>query len=271
MYRVGIIGYGVVGKGIAKLFGEDVTAIYDPETHPKLKDEKIKRTHMVVVCVPTNTAEDGESCDTSIVEETLLWLKRIKYKGIVLIKSAVVPSEIKKFTARYPKLKLVVSPEYMGESKYFTPYWKYPDPKDMKSHAWQIYGGEPEYTTYCVDIFKRKMSVDTIHVQTDIMTAALTKYMENSFFATKVTFVNEWYDIAKTYGIDFNELRECWLADTRINRNHTLVFPFDRGFGGRCFPKDTKAITKDAEKMGYSADLMKAMIKVNKKIRHGEK
>ena len=101
------------------------------------------------------------------------------------------------------------------------------------------------------------------------MTAALTKYMENNFFAMKVTFCNEWYDIAKQYGVDYNELRECWLADTRINRNHTLVFPKDRGYGGKCFPKDVKGIIKDVEKLGYSADLMKSVDNVNERIRNG--
>jgi Predicted UDP-glucose 6-dehydrogenase len=49
-------------------------------------------------------------------------------------------------------------------------------------------------------------------------------------------------------GVDWNELRELWLLDPRINKNHTLVFERDRGYGGKCFPKDVKAIIKDSEK-----------------------
>jgi UDP-glucose 6-dehydrogenase len=72
--------------------------------------------------------------------------------------------------------------------------------------------------------------------------------MENSFFATKVTFCNMWYDIATACGVDYNELRECWLADPRINRNHTLVFPKDRGYGGKCLVPDTNIFTAIGEK-----------------------
>lgn len=273
-YEIGIIGFGVVGKGVYNLFKEDVKAVYDPYVEksatPGVAREKsdFKDLDLVVVCVMTKEREDG-SCDTSIVEESLSWLHQMDFKGLVLIKSAVVPSKIKEFLKSFSGLRILVSPEYMGESRYFTPYWKYPDPVDMSSHTWQIFGGKKEDTSLCVDIFKRKMSVDTVFIQTDAMTASLCKYMENSFFATKVTFCNEWYNIASLYNIDYNELRECWLADPRINRNHTLVFPKDRGYGGKCFPKDVKAIIKDAKDMGYSADLMKSVDKTNEKIRNG--
>jgi len=268
LYKVGIVGYGIVGSGIGRLLGDYVVAIYDPKDNPlNSKKTDFKGLDLVIASVPTPTAPDGESCDTSIMESTLDWLNELKFEGVILIKSAVVPSEVKRFVLKYPKLRLCASPEYMGESKYFTPFWKYPDPTDMRSHTWQIYGGRKKDTSLCVDIFQRKMSVDTIHLQTNIMTAALTKYMENCFFATKVTFCNEWSFIAQIYGVNYNELRECWLADTRINRNHTMVFPKDRGYGGRCYPKDVKALIHDATKMGYTPELLKAVDRVNSKIR----
>lgn len=276
-YKVGIVGYGVVGRGIHRLLLRDVKAIYDPyvDSVPGFDLCFVKRTKesfadldLIVVCVMTKALDDG-TCDTSVVEESLEWINEFNKKAVILIKSAVVPSEIKRLYKKFKDMRLVVSPEYMGESKYFTPFWKYPDPKNMESHQWQIFGGKKKDTSLCVDIFKRWMSVDCIQLQTDIMTAALCKYMENNFFAMKVTFCNEWYDIAKSYGVDYNELRECWLADTRINKNHTLVFPKDRGYGGKCFPKDVKAIIKDAQKMGIRAELMEAVDKVNERIRNG--
>jgi len=287
-YRVGIAGYGVVGRGIHRLLKDDIECIFDPfvsddtiyeihsiydihGTDPRIKrrQEDFKGMDVSIVSVMTKANDDG-TCDTSIVEETVKWLSTINPKGVILIKNAIVPSKVRELVRTYPKAKIVVSPEYMGESKYFTPFWKYPDPQNMESHTWQIFGSDnKEWSSLCIDIFKRRMSVDTIQLQTTLMTAALTKYMENNFFAMKVTFCNEWYDIAQRYGVDYNELRECWLADTRINRNHTLVFPKDRGYGGKCFPKDVKGIIKDVEKLGYSADLMKSVDNVNERIRNG--
>ena len=270
-YHVGIIGWGVVGKGIQKLLGSDVVTIYDVLSAPQFDKDTLSVCHMVAVCVPTNSKKGEFACDTGNIRDALNRLKYIEFKGIVLIKSAVPPGEIRKLLADYQELRLVVSPEYMGESKYFTPPWKYPDPTDMRGHIWQVFGGLKRDTSVCVDIFKRKMGVDTVFIQTDIMTAALTKYMENCFFATKVTFCNEWYDIAKLYGVDYNELRECWLADPRINRNHTLVFPENRGYGGKCFPKDLRAIIADAIEQGYEPTLMKAVNETNEKIKQEAK
>ncbi len=283
-YQIGIVGYGVVGKGVHRLFKGEVEALYDPFVNDEGKklalelggrdyvfdNQKIFRgLDLVVINVPTNETKTGEA-DTSLVWQSLRWLMKVGFGGVVLIKSTTPPSQLKKMSQEYKKL--VFSPEYMGESRYFTPPWKYPDPVNMEAHTWQVFGGDRENTSLCVDIFKRKMGVDTVFWQVDLMTAGLTKYMENSFFAMKVTFCNEWFDIAKTYGVDYNTLRECWLADPRVNRNHTLVFPDSRGYGGKCFPKDTKAIIYDVSALGYKPELMKAMDKANKRFRkHNEK
>jgi len=280
MYKIGIIGYGVVGKGIHRLFKNEVLAIFDPFISDEGKrfakelggfdynfsnKKSFKDLDLAVISVPTNETVNGKA-DTSLVRDTLKWLSvDIKFKGVILIKSTTPPSELAELGKKYKRI--VFSPEYMGESKYFTPPWKYPDPVNMEAHTWQVFGGEKRDTSFCIDIFKRRMGVDTIFFQVDLMTAALTKYMENSFFAMKVTFCNEWFDIAKAFGVDYNQLRECWLADPRINRNHTLVFPESRGYGGKCFPKDTKAIIFDTEKEGYEPKLMKAMDKANRVFR----
>jgi UDPglucose 6-dehydrogenase len=270
-YKIGIVGYGYVGKAVAKLFKEDVKAIYDPNInenffYPEIGTEKssFHDLDMVVICVPTDEGRDGRA-DTSILEETIDWVFRFNPEGIILIKSTTPPATLKFLQDRFQNI--VFSPEFIGESKYYTPFWKYPHPTNLEMHTWQVFGGFKRVTSKCVDIFKRRMSVDTQYWQTDIVTASLAKYIENSFFAMKVTFVNEWCDIAEKLNVDWNELREWWLLDPRINRNHTLVFPKDRGYGGKCFPKDTRAIIKQMVDLGYEPELMIAMDKVNKKMR----
>lgn len=282
-FAVGIIGWGVVGKSLHKLFRELVIAVYDPFVRENnlaewLEKEKIegsttlntevefRRVDMAIVCVPTPTDTDGESCDVSFVDETLHWLEKLKYDGVVLIKSTIPPSELIRMSKEY-KLRICFSPEYIGMSKYATPPWKYPDPEDMKYHSWQIIGGKKEDTSTCVSIFQRKMSPDCQYFQVDLATASLAKYAENTYFALKVTFCNELYDICQKYGVDYNELRECWAADPRVGKFHTLVFPKDRGYGGRCYPKDTKAIIADSKKIGYVPELLVAVDKVNDKMR----
>lgn len=282
MYKIGIVGYGVVGKAIHRLFGDMVVAIYDPfiEFDPSvfkgLESDNVNNKDaftdldMVVISVMTKENKDG-SCDMSIVEDTAKWLSNeVGFEGVVLVKSTSLPLELERIKEQYD-LRLVFSPEYAGESKYFTPFWKYPDPVEMKYHTFQTFGGDPKDTSKCVDIFIRVMGPHVQYHQTDIKTAALAKYMENIFFATKVTFCNEFYDIAKAYGVDYNELRELWLLDSRISPMHTAVFPKDRGYGGKCYPKDLRALVTDVSKHGYYPRLLKSVDKVNEAIREESK
>ena len=89
------------------------------------------------------------------------------------------------------------------------------------------------------------------------------KYMENSYLALKVTFVNEFYEICRTFGADWHAVREGWLLDPRVERSHTAVFINQRGFGGRCLPKDVNAIAAAAVAAGYTPGLLQEVLASN--------
>jgi len=276
VFRIGIVGLGYVGIGMLRFFEDMVTAVYDPFITPENAEEvrglgyakgfDDKRAFgyldLAIVSVPTNTAKDGESCDASIVEESVKWLTEINPHLLILVKSAVVPNEIERIKDQY-KARLVISPEYLGEGKYFVPFWKYPDPVHMKYHTFQIFGGDKKDTSECVDIFVKKGGPNVNFYQADLKTVALCKYAENVWGAMKVTFCNELYEIAKAFGVDYNELRELWTADSRVEKMHTAVFRKARGFSGKCFPKDLKAIVKASTDAGYEPKLLKQIIERN--------
>jgi UDPglucose 6-dehydrogenase len=256
--KIAIVGYGVVGKGMFKLLqSRHELVVYDPQSQPDKK--KLKGCELAIICVPTPSNKDG-SCDISIIEDCLKWLKT----PLVLIKSTVPPGTTEYLRKKYNK-KINFSPEYMGESSYYTPFWKYPDPQHAQSHPFVIVGGKE--ASKILNIFMEVMSVDTKYMSVTSEEAECTKYMENTFFALKVAFCNEWFDIAKKFGVDYKKLRELWLLDPRINPNHTLVFE-KRGFGGKCLPKDLKAIIKVVEKKGLNPILLKSVIKSNDNSRN---
>ena len=262
--KVAIVGYGYVGRALHSFFGDCVAAVYDPQyrkipNYPQIETSKnaVNECSLTVICVPTPQSEDG-SCDTSIVEATIKWLKT----PLILIKSTVAPGTTQKLSKKYGK-KLVFSPEYIGEGRYFIPPWKYPDPKDMKTHTFQIFGGSREVTRKIVDIFTDIMGPHVSYIQTDSTTAEIVKYMVNSWGATKVTFANEWYDICEAHGVDYREVRELWALDSRVEKMHTAVFPDKRGFGGKCFPKDINAIIASSKKHKYTPKLIETVKKIN--------
>jgi UDPglucose 6-dehydrogenase len=134
-----------------------------------------------------------------------------------------------------------------------------------------ILGGRRQDTVAVADLYKQAFNADLIIQQTDFLTAELTKYMENCYLALKVTFCNEFYDIAERLGVDYNELRELWLLDPRIDRTHTFVFPDDRGFGGKCLPKDISAMVESSRAAGYEPRLLAAMQETNARFRAQQK
>lgn len=93
--------------------------------------------------------------------------------------------------------------------------------------------------------------------------AEMAKYMENTFFATKVTFCNQFYDLCLAMDVDYNKVRETWLLDPRIGRSHTFVYPDNRGYGGSCLPKDTAAIIYQGDEFYTDMSLLKAVEKIN--------
>jgi UDPglucose 6-dehydrogenase len=266
---VAVIGHGYVGKAVHNFFKDHYNVIVYDVAQPDIsvtKEEINKKADLAIISVPTPMGKDG-SADLSIIEATLSWLDT----PLILIKSTIPPGTTAGLSKKYKK-EICFSPEYIGEGHYTVPFWKgYPDPLDMKKHEFVIMGGPKKTGNRILSFFKTVHGAEPRYLQTDSTTAELVKYMENSFLATKVTFCNEFYDIAQSFGVDYNELRELWLLDGRIGRSHTVVHEQNRGFGGKCLPKDVNALVKAAAKAGKEAKLLKSVLKVNEEIRKAQK
>lgn len=285
MKKVAVIGHGYVGKSVARFFREHFPlVIYDhhhsslPQVHeadwerefgkPAIfttqNHSAVNECDLAVVCVPTPMFSDG-SVNLGHINAVFSWLK----VPLVLIKSTIPPGTVEKLSAQFPNLKIAFSPEYIGEGKYQVQWWKdknYPHPTDMKYHDFQIFGGDPTTTSAIIPFFQKVVGPEPKMIQTDSRTAELCKYMENSWGYMKVMFCNEFYDIAKAFGVDYHELRELWLLDGRVERMHTAVFIDNRKVGGKCFPKDVNGIVKASEAAGFEPKLLKAVLNKNEEI-----
>lgn len=249
---VAIVGYGSVGRAVNALFPDAVT--YDEPLGIGSRDA-VNECRFAFVAVPTPPRVDGE-CDVSLVEDVVSWLDT----DYIVIVSTVAVGTTERL-ARETGKRIVFQPEYgPGE----TPSHPF---NDLRNMSWLILGGERADTVAVADLYKTVYSADVTIAQTDARTAELAKYMENAFLALKVTFCNEFYDIAAALGVDYNELRELWLLDPRIGRSHTFVLPDQRGYGGKCLPKDVSAIVQTAVDLGCDPHLLTAMIEANERVR----
>lgn len=257
--KIVIVGYGYVGKAMYELFKNHYhTIIYDPNYDKSCSIDEANQCSLSVVCVPTPRGDNGE-CDLSYIEEVFSWIKT----PMVLLKSTVEVGTTVKLQQKYGN-HIVFSPEYCGESTYWTPYAFH---KYVVETPFFIFGGEKQYTSAMVDIFMPICGPTKNYRQTDPTSAELAKYMTNNFYATKIAFCYEMYEVIKSAGCDYNEVRELWLLDPRLNPMHTSVFSEnDYPFSGKCFPKDTSALSVLAEKNGYDAKLIKEVISTNERI-----
>jgi len=95
---------------------------------------------------------------------------------------------------------------------------------------------------------------------TDAASAETIKYASNAFLATKVSFVNAIANVCEAVGADVREVVLGMGYDRRIGFEFLKPGP---GFGGSCFPKDTRALIRIAEDAGYEFDLLKGVVAVN--------
>jgi UDPglucose 6-dehydrogenase len=258
--KIGIVGYGYVGKAMFEYFKNTYTTIYyDPYVSGSCSKEDINNCDLAVVCVFTPSKENGE-CDITIVEDVVSWIE----SPLILIKSTVKVGTTKYLKDKYNK-RICFSPEYIGESTYDTGYFNFN--KSVKNHSFFTFGGNKNDTRELVNIFQVISGPTKTYKQTDETTAELAKYMENAFFSTKLVFCYEFDQICKKFQVDYNELRECWLLDPRIGHSHSSVFiNKDTPFDGKCLPKDLKAIIQVSEENNYEPKFLKEVLESNDRI-----
>ena len=246
--KIGIIGIGHVGGTMVELFPN--AKQYDPYKNLGTPEE-INECDISFICVPTPQAEDGH-CDTSIVASILQWVNT----PIIVIRSTI-PVGFTESWSRILNKHIVFQPEYYGE----TVAHPFADPHNRN---WITLGGHPDDCSKVADVYRTVFTSELIVNIVSARTAELAKYMENAFYATKVTFCNQFYELAEKLSVNYDQLRETWLLDPRISRDHTFVYKDNRGYGGSCLPKDMAAIRYQGESRDINVDFLKSVESANR-------
>jgi UDPglucose 6-dehydrogenase len=236
-----IIGYGIVGKNIHKLFPD--ADIYDCNGNNTKKNIIYD---VAFVCVPTDKKKDG-SCDTSIVEECVYEHQA----SVFVIKSTVPPGTTQKLNRA--GINCIFSPEYFGATQH----------ANGGDYNFVILGGRHDLCDIAAEAYKEKMTGSFKIVYTDTKTAELCKYMENAFLAMKVSFCNEFARIADAFSVNYNELRELFIMDSRVNPSHTFVYKDHPYYDSHCLNKDIPGIIRASEQAGHRTKLLEAMHEIN--------
>ena len=259
--KLGIIGKGFVGSAVSNGFDKDCEQVI---VDPKYTDNTIVDvldSKLVFVCVPTPVAEDG-SCDTSIVKDVLIELSMRDYKGVVVVKSTIIPDYLHEFKKEFD-LKIVYNPEFLTEAN---------ANEDFKNPPFQVFGGKWRDCEVVEKAYLRHSSVRIVPTfKVDLTTASLLKYTINSWLATKVIFFNELKELHELGSsmVTWEQFTDMLSRDERIGNTHMQVPGPDgkKGFGGHCFPKDTEALLHYANKKNIKMSVLRIAVSTNKKLR----
>ena len=262
--KIGIMGFGFLGRAMAHGFVLHADMkIYDKydNTYDSL-EETINFSDFIFVGVPTPMSSDGAQDLTAVYEVVNSIIGVAKTRKIIVLRSTIIPGTTRQLAEKYKDHDFVFFPEFLTERA---------AKLDFINPARIIFGGSEKITEKLEKLFRIRFSHTPIY-KTTWEAAETVKYMSNSFFAIKISFLNEMCDVAEHVGVSYEDLRDMWLADCRIGNSHTDVPGHDgsRGYGGKCFPKDVKAFVKWAEKNGLALDMCKMADEVNERIRENK-
>ena len=201
--NIGIIGFGFVGSSVAYGFspqtGFDLAniRIYDkvPSKSTHSFQEVLTNSDFIFISVPTPSNTDG-SINLNILESAVAEISNhgTKSDAIVLVRSTITPGTTRRLQKSYSNLNIVFNPEFLTERS---------AKLDFINQSRIVLGGEEENTYKVEKLFKTRFGEYMPVIRTSFETAEFIKYLNNCYFATKVSFMNEMKRIADLSGVDW--------------------------------------------------------------------
>jgi len=295
--HIAVVGSGYVGLVTGACladFGMDVTCvdndtrkitmlkngqipIYEPGLDTIVaKNEKAGRLHFttelreavenalaIFIAVGTPPREDGSADLSYVVQVAEAIADSMNGYKVVVTKSTVpigtgqlVEKVIRERSgSKYP-FSVVSNPEFLREGSAIEDF--------MRPDRVVIGARDPQAVAIMKDIYRPLYLIETPFVITNVESSELIKYASNAFLATKITFINEVAELCEKLGADVHHVAKGMGLDRRIGPKFLHPGP---GYGGSCFPKDTKAITDIARQAGRPFDIVDTVVSVNERIK----
>lgn len=239
----------IVEKGLDRLVDEGIRS-------GKLRfvvgaAEAAKDAEFHYLCVPTPQSDDG-SADLSYLESAAAEISGVLPNNSVVVNKSTVPVGSTRVVARVlgrSDVAVVSNPEFLREGTAVADFLQ-PDRVVIGSR-------DQEAAIRVAALYSRIAAPIMV---TDPVSAETIKYASNAFLASKLSFVNAIATLCEAVGADVNDVVLGMGYDSRIGREFLRPGP---GWGGSCFPKDTKALHKIAEGAGYDFRFLNEVLQVN--------
>ncbi|MEC5188079.1 UDP-glucose/GDP-mannose dehydrogenase family protein [Geobacillus thermodenitrificans] len=293
MKKVAVIGTGYVGlvtgvclsdighyvtcvdidKQKVEKMKQGISPIYEPGLDELMKkniergrlhfttshQEAFRDAEVIYIAVGTPQSEDG-SADLRFVEQAAKDIATyIERDGVIVVTKSTVPvgtnekirTWIKQHLKKDIRFHIVSNPEFLREGSAIY---------DTFHGDRIVIGADDEWAASVIEEINKPFGIPIFH--TDIHSAEMIKYASNAFLATKISFINEIANICEKVGANVEDVAYGMGLDTRIGPQFLRA---GIGYGGSCFPKDTKALVQIAGHVDHQFELLEAVIKVNNK------
>ena len=257
-------------KKIARLNRGEIP-IYEPGLEPLVKRNKeegrlsfttdlaasVRAAEVIFIAVGTPAGEDG-SADLQYVIAAAKSIGKAANGPKVIVDKSTVPvgtaAKVKKAAQGETShlITVVSNPEFLKEGNAVNDF--------LKPDRVVVGCDDARATELMRRLYAPFVRTGNPVIVMDVVSAELTKYAANAMLATRISFMNEIAQICERVGADVNKVREGIATDTRIG--HSFLFP-GVGYGGSCFPKDSKAIVSTAKEYGYRFRIMEAVEEAN--------
>jgi len=255
--KIGIVGLGIVGSAVKYGFEKLGHNVFGHDIKDGTKLEDVLDAEIVYLCLPTPQGDDG-NCDTSVLENVAAeLLEKHAYAGIVAIKSTVTPGTTLKLQERFGSDKICHVPEFLRERAAIIDFTDNHDVCIIGTGSDEVFEKVKESHGYYPQKF----------IQLSPTEAEISKYFNNVYNATLITFANAFYEICSAKGADYSKIKNAMVQRDHIYNKYLDCNDNLRGFGGMCLPKDTAAISAMVRHLGLPIDLFQAVVDDNKRYK----
>lgn len=262
--KVGVIGFGFVGRAVSQLSAVTDLEVYDPniEDHRSV-DQKIKAYNCDVIFINVPTNLENGNLDVSIVNECLFAYRahNVNENSTVVIKSTLPVGTCREMSKKHHIDGIVFNPEFLTERTAM---------EDFINEKELYLAGQPEHTekvkSLYTDFYNYHENYDLETFETKSWEEIeLLKLARNTFYGLKVSYCNHLYNLCGTKGIDYSQFRKHFARAEWVGEQHTMVPGPDGkfGYGGKCLPKDSTELLNFSKKQDIMFEMLEKSIEFN--------
>lgn len=248
MMKIGIVGIGVVGTAIMNsLIDKEYELNKNIFIYDKYKNigdiESILKTNIVFLVLPTPYDNDNKSYNLNPIIETMDFLFKMNYGGLIVIKSTMEPGTTEQLYNKYG-LDIIHNPEFLTART---------AKHDFNNQTHIVLGTlkmcNQDKLNSLIEFYNKHYPQAEISICQSTESESMKLFL-NNFYAVKVQFFTELYLLCQKMDIEYNTVKELMLKNGWINPQHTTIPGPDgqTSYGGMCFPKDTNVLLQFMKK-----------------------